>query len=811
MSMNSPLRRAARLALVWITALSILNSQFALAALQSTAAVNSVREVSGVRAMLEQIEPLDATLDSAQFDLAEALFSLEFDADQIVRFVAEDIRFQAYPGLLRSAHGALISRSGNALDQGVLLARMLKDAGSEARIVRGRLTPSDARRLLLQMTGPTLWPSPWKKDAAPRVRNWIGERTQGPIDSEAFRPEAERLLSATLDATAAIRDEVVGIAGSSKPASVDARLVEEAVDYFWVEHRLGPGDPWQAVHPAFGQAEAPEVDAESYMADSIPSELQHRVRIEVKMEKRLGGAVQEVALMSPWERPAANAAYLPQTLAVLPYNGGTADSNQYLEAAANEAELFVLTLNDSIAPGAEVFTLEGDTLPLEALSGPGEFFKQVSDLGSTAVDAIDGLSLSAEEQAQRAPAKRLERLWIQYTLIGPDGEERAARRDILDLKGSTRFVHQQAVDDDRWMREARAALLQSRSLLVGTGPVNPAWLTSRILTTASEGRSTLLALEQRVSEADAEIGPSVLNGLGSLPDTRWVRYVHSTQTATGFGDGSAAYLHQPMLVSFNHGVRYDDVEGLRGYEQTDILFNARRVVERVDDTWERAPGTAALAGVLETQQEHLQMASRGGLNQQSAFASLADTPAGFVRLSPDDRSALRELSFAAGVQRSAIQELDAGYVLLVPRGSDADHWWRVDPTTGTTTGMGVGAGGYGGATAAEYIIYTGIIIGTLLMYYSFYNCFENESGLALFCCLVDSWLTGILVALVAFTIGALISAGITAGAGAGAAGAATAEAELVAAIVNFLILDVNSAVLSFTDFRIAACGSITGT
>ncbi|MEM7053386.1 MAG: transglutaminase domain-containing protein [Pseudomonadota bacterium] len=807
---TSTLRYFFRVACIWLTAIALLHSQFAWAVTQSSSAVNSIRTVSSVDELFEQIEPLRSALDDAQLELEETLFAMNFDAEEIVRFVTEDIYFQAYPGLLRGAAGTLISRSGNALDQSVLLAKLLKDAGAEARIVRGRLEPGDVQRLLSAMSGPSTWVSPWAEGGQNRVETLLSEQFNGTSLVEPVQADFDRILEKTTFAFEGIQPQVDAIVRNAHPRSIEAVLIEELQDYFWVEHRIGPGDAWQSAHPAFADAEPPSPEAVEYMADSIPAALQHRVRIEVKLERRMGSAVEQIALMSPWERPAANAAYLPQTIGVLPYNGSTADSNQYLEQAASKAELFVLTWNDSIAPGAQVFTLQGDTLPLDALSPAGEFIKQVSDRVTSAVDALSGIGLNDAERAEQEPAKRLGRMWIEYSIIAPGGQKRAMQRHLLDrAEDGSRFVHQQQVNEEHWLSEARAALLQSRSLLVATGPVNPAWLTRELLDSASEGRPTLQALERRVAQADPSIGPQILNGLDPLPDNRWLKYLFASHTATGFSETGAAYLHKPALVSFNHGVR-SGAEGLRGYEQIDILFNARRVMEFTDEGLIRAPGAAAFAGVLETQVEHRQLMARGADQMDSAFVKLSDASSGMRRLSPSDRNALKELALAPGAQRAAERELAAGYALLIPSVDAADHWWRIDPETGTATGMAVTAGGYGGATVAEYLFVLGIGIGTLLMYYSFYKCYQDESGLALFCCLVDSWLTGIIVAAFAFLAAQLTAMGLLYLAGSTVA-TASAFDTMVIAIINFIFYDGASTAISFTDFRIAACGTITGT
>ena len=805
--------------MIWLISACILHSQIAWAISESVNAVGSVETVSSVDGMFEQLAPLTSALDESKVDLEEKVFALNFDSAEIVRFVTDEIGFQAYPGLLRSAHGTLISQSGNALDQGVLLAKLLNDAGYEARVVQGRLSMEDAQRLLMQMKGPSTWPSAWEESGQSRVESWVRQKSGGIPSDEALGAEFDRIVGESVAAHDTIRAQVEAIVDRGGSGSMVDRLVRESLDYFWVEHRLGPGDPWQSTHPAFAGAPPPSPEAQGYLADTIPANLQHRVRIAVKAETRSGGAIQVADLMTPWERPAANAAYRPQTIAVLPYNGQTADSNAYLETAATQAEMFALTWNEGLAPGAKVFTLEGDILPLDALSAAGGAFKRVSDKTSAATNALSGLGLSKAEQAEQAPAKRLERLWIEYSIIAPGGQVRTMQRHLLDLgEDGTRFVHQQPVSEQEWAPEARAALLQSRSLLAATGPVNPGWLTRALLDSASEGRATLRALEQRAAESDASIGPQILNGLDPLPDTRWIKYLFATHTSTGFGDSGVAYLHQPALVSFNHGVRKGQ-NGLRAYEQIDILFNARRVLELTGEGLISAPGTAALAGVMQTQAEYRQLQSRGAEIKNSAFQQLSGFAGEMLRISPTESAALAKSGMTPGALRAAERELSAGYALLVPRTSDVDYWWRIDPSTGTATGMGITSGGYGGVTVAEFLFVLGLVAGTLLMYIGFYNCFTgDDTGLALFCCLVDSWLTGIIVAAFAFVAAQATAAALLALEGTVAVGPGVTTlaaeyklTEMVIAITNFILWDGGSAAISFTDFRIAACGTLTGT
>lgn len=92
--------------------------------------------------------------DPARVDLDELGFALGGDAETIVDWVRHNIRFQQYPGVLHGAFGTLITRSGNAPDQALLLARLLGDAGYEIRIVRGHLRADQAAELMRQIAIP---------------------------------------------------------------------------------------------------------------------------------------------------------------------------------------------------------------------------------------------------------------------------------------------------------------------------------------------------------------------------------------------------------------------------------------------------------------------------------------------------------------------------------------------------------------------------------------------------------------------------------------------------------------------------------
>src|SRR5690625_4378382 len=99
--------------------------------------------------VMRAIEELRASLDRTKFDLDDLALELAFeDAATITAWVKENIGYQPYAGVLRGAQGTLASASGNALDQSLLLAGLLGDAGYEVRIARGELSEVQAAELL---------------------------------------------------------------------------------------------------------------------------------------------------------------------------------------------------------------------------------------------------------------------------------------------------------------------------------------------------------------------------------------------------------------------------------------------------------------------------------------------------------------------------------------------------------------------------------------------------------------------------------------------------------------------------------------
>jgi len=429
-------------------------------------------------AKLKQIE---AEIDRSSFDLPALLDQLEFDEKKISEFVRDEISFEQYPGLLRGAQGTLVSGAGNALDQSLLLATLLKDAGLEARIVRGRLSTEQAQKLLSgigkrtengghQASKTKAWDARFAE-----LREISGApvpQLYPPLEEAPFYAVTQRTTNELIKA---LRDADIGL------ARVDTNsLVAEARDYFWVESRLGPGKQWQAHHPAFGAPVKLSVEPAETFAGKVPESLQHRLKIEVFIEQKLDKQLKTIRVAGPWERPVANLngvvlTYLnhPNTLDLQTLRTGVG-------AALAKARLFIPVLNGK---KGIAFDLNGSTIDVDALNmdsfGAAAVIQTVSDQARKAANAL--AAMGAANDSEKQDLMTLSRHWIEYTLIKPGGEETTYQRVLLDRLGEANRqsgkIRLHPMSDD----DIRRALTVRHSFMVATGSYSDGYTTEQVL------------------------------------------------------------------------------------------------------------------------------------------------------------------------------------------------------------------------------------------------------------------------------------------------------------------------------------------
>lgn len=695
---------------------------------------DTVPEAAELDDLFARAEEVRRTLDRRSFDLDELAFELAFETpDAIVAWVRENIAFEQYPGLLRGARGTLLARAGNTLDQAVLLATLLRDAGYEAHIAHSRLPQERARELVLQMRETRAATSSLDllprdgiralqaaaRDAAMPIAPAVVDLEPAPfpfdVIADESMTEASRLLEVLRAQNAPLGGDVTG------------ELVAEAQDYFWVEYRDG-GAAWSAAHPAFIAADpVGEIEPSEIYRESIPARLQHRLRIDVFIEQKLGDRLVIHPLVDGWERPTANLNGVPLTFANVPWTLGSWGDLSDPLAQVMDNGVFVPLFNGEAASGL-AFDTNGNVVPLsEASAAAAALFQTVGGAFERAGGGLADLGGGGDDGPEDFVT--LTAQWIDYTLIAPGGEGRTIRRTVLDRIGpDARADGSARIDDDR---TEFLPLLSSRSAMVATGTLPVSFALDRQLALFADNRSLLEQVRLQAIDYDPE---ALFDMQGGIPfDAMRPLELLQLIDLAPLPDDVVSYRGEPSLVVIGQGIAASGDE-TRAEAFVDIISNAKRIYVAVENGLAVDAISAVHAGVWDTHVEASFLDGRmiplDRFNTMIHVDRARQQGRDLMVLRPEDADRVVAAGFPAPAAANIVDDLAAGYWVLIPPAASADAgrtaWWRIDPATGET--LGIIADGRG-ATWLEYLIVLGAIALLGLLVYLHIEQEECKQGL----------------------------------------------------------------------------------
>lgn len=725
-----------RLTVTWlVTSLAYLSP----ASMPRVHAQSSGDDVATTMARLDQLDAVLSAvrsgLDRTRYDASALALELAFeDPHAIAEHLRKTLAFEPYSGILRGATGTLRSGGGNAHDQALLLTTLLRDVGFDARIVLGRLTVEEAERLVAgaferpQVAGIEATPA-WEELAALAAIAPGGDAAFAELTASTDPSWVGSWNLVDLERMRAIETTLVAAVGIERLGGADAlaEVIEQVRDYAWVEYQEIATGAWTALHPAWRTGEPPgNLVVEEILLESVPEHLQHRVRFQAFIERKVGDALEVHPLMAPWERPVANAADRAYSFAAIPIRSAdyaAAVSNPVdvepivvnLEGALAASDFFVPLFNGAPAEGAMAFDLEGNVAPLDAAANPAAgVFRNVANATNRAATALGGLG--GGDDTRDDPAMALTALYYETTLVEPGGVERTERRYLFDRIGVANRESDVFDLDERFQpHDVPTTVTWS----VHGGRVHEGWYLELVL-------DRLLAARPVVERVIADVIGDELtaaNEVGALlskleDDGGSVATLEHLELALRFDKAPeverdvVAFRPSATLIAVERG--FSEIEGVDGSVvrlSTDIQANSRRVLRRdAEGAVEIAALEAMRYGIWETAMERaftMSAASVGALMKvESAFDAfdgsegtpiLVETAEGVARLAD---------SFSAGSTAAMLRDIDRGFVLVVPSGREGsvESWWRVDRLTGESLGI---ANDGRGQSLVEYLVAKG--------------------------------------------------------------------------------------------------------
>lgn len=658
------------------------------------------------------IHGLQNTLDRTQFDLDALIEKLDFDPAQIVQFVSDEIYLELYSGSLRGALGTLLARSGNSLDQSILLATLLKNAGYDAQISRGTLDDDDLSLLIKQLgierrSLNPIGDSAQFENIIDQIIVFFGlhetgarELLHGYFASQQRSPDS---LPQDLHSYNDINDQVRFLTEILSVNNIElgnqgfhSQFRSESRDYFWVRYRTGPSETWRDIHVAFGGNAVPSgsIIPIEVFTESIPENLIHRVRIEAFVDRRWGGDVESFPVMAAWERPASN--LIGETV----YYRNHPDGFSYPEGwsqdgFANSLSLsttFYPMLNGSLANGARVFDLLGNVVPPEDMSAPqAGVFRTVGSKAGKAAGLLSGIGKPEAEVQEEGPTQALLRHWLRITAIAPSGEERAYVRVLAEAKGN-------GIEQDFKFKES---LIRQIVIAVSVGSYPRSYA-------LNAGLNQLLSLKPVVysgvfhGDSAAQEVTIDEDEIVSEKDVRWADHVGFAQML----DQGPELL--PKLISYRSAplivAKYLPADLYKSNAFTlDIVNNTRMSLKVSDDMLEQHVEANLKMGVWETHAERLSVIAEEAqkFSTLSVFEDASSQNISSLVITESNSDELQKLDLNETTINALKKDLADFGILVIPainpRLDGSFGWWRIDRSSGQSLGMT----NFGGAVTVE--------------------------------------------------------------------------------------------------------------
>jgi len=638
------------------------------------------------------LEDLRRQIPSDRFEANSLARSLGDDMKASFEWVRDRTALVPYQGCLKGAEGVLLERRGNSLDRSLLLGTLLEAQEKTIRLARAKLEEGDARRLLDERTDPEdgFGEDSFSLEGGATIES-IAEKHGLPVDETeeadsadpiAFAERLQRLSLETRERLEELLPRPLGQTGGAAPVAE----LEAFQDHWWVQ--VEEEGRWIDLDTGLPGHEPGDRlrEAEATLAWGVPEEMEHRVILRLVGAYTGGGETKTETFLTqeiiPRKYPTARL-----VIAHSPKGGGLdvqkmrdispEDTGQALLEAARGVKGWIpfLTVDEQTFAGKEIeVKRSGGT------AGGGGGFGGLAGAFSKAFN-------------QNKPDTYLSGEWLELEVRVPGSEPLVHRREIFDLLGSP-----DASPDDLKSAERSLSFLSRAEIHLATAYPDPAYVMA-------------LSIDQMIGQKQALLGFLLGDSLGV---ERFVKLEQENHSISPRLLSLAQMRHLlnpdqgetfiPSTNIFLEWERFDSRESEIRFQQIlDVVDHSTGVRASGDRS---APSIRQAQGVLDTFLEAAVLSN--GVRPTNTALKFHETEGESWRVltSPED---VASLTGVPDRERRPVREaLESGAWAVVP-GAVEDQagaltWWKVNPETGETLGMG--ARGEGSAGTEQAIIIT---------------------------------------------------------------------------------------------------------
>ncbi len=613
------------------------------------------------------------------------------DPAQILAWVKTHTRLIPYAGMLRDAPGVLMDRAGNSLDRALFLADLLHRAGYNVRLARAKISPQAATGLLARIKSSIPKSTPPPPPDKETILKMLG---QDPLLDPKLNMQAYDTLIAQTQKNATAANEVYnkvlpavlqGVGGESAgDASLAAEAGEVLLDHFWVQ--LQAGTTWQDLDPDADVVGLPSAAA-VLLPSEVPSNLKHRVTLKIILETRTNGKFAETTLLQQSWSPsevATQSITVSHTLFPQPNLDAILMSKNierdYLDAITSATVVMpTLQIGNRVIQG-QIYNFSGQTQPPSA--------ENVASMGGAAILSGNKLAkglASAFGDDTQAPAANngsqsvVSAEWLEIDIFVPGRPLETHRRAVFDLIGAPARANMAGASMpviDISMQQSRALALSGTvdAFIFGATPAIE-WI----------DRMSALGLNRTMTRAVLAIRkrqlPSDMINAPTEARTELALWNWAAARTNTFGVEQASP-SAPGVALLWRTVSYEANGSAVGHSAFDIIGNETRGSSFTSNVRQ---------GVVDTVLERYGVpGSTANGNSASLMANDLSAGTAWTRIDSQHQDAFASVKVDAGIRSLISADVARGELALIRPASagEADLWWRVDPKTGRTLGIG---------------------------------------------------------------------------------------------------------------------------
>ena len=644
----------------------------------------------------KELESEAGRLPRDSFDPQAVVDQAGRDPIKLYEWVRDNTYWVPYQGSLRGPTGVLMDRFGNSMDRAMLLAELLRLAGQEVRLARGRLDEEKGQRFLAAIRAQA--PSPSANPGATRdARDLLKTGTTLPQEQiDAVSKEWEETGTRTRNEISEQVKVLAQMAPDPGQAEGERQRQELAAieDHWWVQ--MQKDGNWLDLDPlnrAGSPGDAPAEAVETIPVAEVNAELSHEVTIRVIVEQFQAGRLTEHQVLEQAIRPAQ---LIGQDIALVFVPANLPPGDEQQTGAAFEEQLKSRLLNvkawrPALKIGGKVVARDGftDSGEIKAASRTGKG----GGVGQGVGGLFGGLAGEEPTEEQQPPAQQggqLSAVWLEFELRSPGGATQKIRREVMDmLTPSARVSTAPTMPELSEGRRLQRALdlLGVTEILPLVCDLSPEFVTQLYLQPLMAKRGAFLSLAAAGTSAPRDDMSSALQGLVSMPG---LLHAFALGRQSFSGVRADRFIDRPNILCF-----YTRLKA----EQGRLL--QQMMVDIVNNDVGIRPGARTPPYMLRLEQGVVDTVVEGAVFPRSGqsegvadvlgAAAAQRTRMALIRQKGDQ--GWQTLAAGADVRARMESDLNEGYVIVAPtqpvdiNGHRALAWWRVHPVSGAALGV----------------------------------------------------------------------------------------------------------------------------